>query len=263
MLLCIDVGNSNITLGLFREGDDAPFYHGKISAKTSRSADEYAIVIANLLNLCHTSPDDISGCVLGSVVPPLTGLLQTALERLGLPSVLTVGPGVKTGFGIRISDPSELGADLVANTAAAIAAYGAPLILIDAGTATTISLVDEGKYYRGACIVPGVRTSVDVLKESTALLPTVALKPLNPEDSVIGQYTVECIEKGLLWGNAIVVDGFIDRFQRLLNSEPTIVATGGSAELFLDGCTHKIQYDPDLTLKGLRVIYQLSKKKKK
>lgn len=263
MLLCLDIGNSNITMGLFREGEDCPFYRGKFSAKTSRSADEYAIVIANLLNLCHTTPGEITGCVLGSVVPPLTGLLQTALERLKLPPVLTVGPGVKTGFGIRIADPAELGADLVANTAAAIATYGAPLILIDAGTATTISLVDEGKYYRGACIIPGLRASAEVLKESTALLPTVSLPPLTKEKGVIGNHTAECIEKGLLWGNAILIDGFIDKFLQLLAAEPIIVATGGSAKLFLDGCSHSIHYDPDLTLKGLRVIYQLSRKKKK
>lgn len=263
MLLCLDIGNSNITMGLFRSGEDIPFYRGKFSAKTARSADEYAIVIANLLNLCHTTPEEITGCVIGSVVPPLTGLLQTALERLSLPTALTVGPGVKTGFGIRIADPSELGADMVANTAAAIAAYGAPLILIDAGTATTVSLVDEGKYYRGACIIPGLRASAEVLKESTALLPTVSLSVLDKDTEVIGSYTSDCIEKGLLWGNAIMVDGFIEKFSSLLSSEPTIVATGGSAQLFLNGCSHTIHYDADLTLKGLRVIYQLSRKKKK
>lgn len=263
MLLCLDIGNSNITMGLFRKGEESPFYRGKISAKTARSADEYAIVIANLLNLSHTSPEQIMGCVIGSVVPPLTGLLQSALERLELPPVLTVGPGVKTGFGIRIADPSELGADLAANTAAAVAVYGAPLILIDAGTATTISLVDEGKYYRGACILPGLRTCVEVLKESTALLPTVSLPTLSKDDGVIGNHTAECIEKGLLWGNAILVDGFIDKYSQMLSQEPTIVATGGSAKLFLDGCSHAVHYDPDLTLKGLRVIYQLSRKKRK
>lgn len=263
MLLCLDIGNSNITMGLFVDGDKNPFYRGKFSAKTSRSADEYAIVISNLLNLCHVNLAEITGCVLSSVVPPLTGLLQSALQRLGLPPALTIGPGVKTGFGIRITDPAELGADLVANTAAAIADYGAPLILIDAGTVTTVSLVDESNYYRGACIVPGLRASAEVLKESTALLPTVSLSPLSKEDSVIGHQTSECIEKGLLWSNAILVDGFIAKFKQLLTVEPTIVATGGSAELFLEGCDHSIHYDADLTLKGLYVIYQLTKKKKK
>ncbi len=263
MLLCLDIGNSNINMGLFKDGDKNPFYRGKFSAKTSRSADEYAIVIANLLNLCHVNSNDITGCVLGSVVPPLTGLLQTALERLGLPAALTIGPGVKTGFGIRISDPTELGADLVANTAAAIADYQAPLILIDAGTATTISLIDENNYYRGACIVPGLRASAKMLKESTALLPSVSLSPLNKEDSAIGHQTSECIEKGLLWSNAILVDGFIEKYKKLLSVEPNVVATGGSVKLFLDGCDHSIHYDPDLTLKGLNVIYQMSRKKKK
>ena len=233
MLLCIDIGNSNITLGLFREGEERPFYRGKLSAKIARSADEYAVALSGLMSLYNIKTDEITGCVIGSVVPALTGLLQSALEMLALPPVLTVGPGVKTGFGIRIDDPAELGADLVANTAAAVAAHGTPLILIDAGTATTVSLVDEQKYYRGTCILPGLRASAELLKESTALLPSVSLAPLTGEESAIGNNSAESIEKGLLWGNAILVDGFIEKYRAMLSEAPTVVATGGSAPLFL------------------------------
>ena len=263
MLLCIDIGNSNITLGLFRDGEESPFYSGKLSAKVSRSADEYAVALSGLLALHNVKTEEITGCVIGSVVPALTGLLQSALKMLSLPPALTIGPGVKTGFGIRIDDPTQLGADLVANTAAAIAAYGAPLIVIDAGTATTISLVDEQKYYRGACILPGLRASAELLKESTALLPSVSLSPLTEEEPAIGNNSAECIEQGLLWGNAILVDGFIDKYRAMLTDTPTVVATGGSAPLFLDGCQNEIRYDPDLTLKGLRRIWQLSRNRKK
>ncbi len=263
MLLCLDIGNSNITVGLFRLGEERPFYRGKLSAKTSRSADEYAIAISGLLTLSGAVQAEIEGCVIGSVVPSLTGLLQTALERLSLPTALTVGPGVKTGFGIRIDDPAELGADLAANTAAAVAAYGAPLIIIDAGTATTVSLVDESQNYRGACILPGIRASAELLKESTALLPSVSLTPLTGEETPIGNNSAECIEKGVLWGNAILVDGLIDKYRTLLTQAPTVVATGGSAPLFLKGCKNEILYDPDLTLKGLRRIWILSRKRKR
>lgn len=263
MLLCIDIGNSNITLGLFQDGEECPFYRGKLSAKISRSADEYAVALSGLLALYNVKTEEITGCVIGSVVPALTGLLQSALELLSIHSVLTVGPGVKTGFGIRIDDPAELGADLAANTAAAITAYGAPLIVIDAGTATTISLVDEQKYYRGACILPGLRASAEHLKESTALLPSVSLSPLTEDAPAIGNNSAECIEKGLLWGNAILVDGFVEKYRAMLTAAPTVVATGGSAPLFLAGCKSEIRYDPDLTLKGLRRIWQLSKKRKK
>ena len=263
MLLCIDIGNSNITIGLFREGEESPFCSGKISAKTSRSADEYAVALHGFFALHGIDPGRINGCVMGSVVPPLTGLWQSALRLLALPSVLIVGPGVKTGFGIRIDDPSELGADLAANTAAAIAAYGVPLILIDAGTATTISLVDEQKYYRGTCIFPGLRASAELLKDSTALLPTVSLSPLKGDEAFIGNNSADSIETGLLWGNAILADGFIEKYRTMLQEEPTVVATGGSAPLFLAGCKHKIHYEADLTLKGLRQIWLLSKKRKK
>ena len=263
MLLCIDIGNSNITVGLFKDREESPFCSGKISAKTSRSADEYAVALHGLFHLHSINPNEITGCVIGSVVPPLTGLIQSALELLAIHSALIIGPGVKTGFGIRIDDPAELGADLAANTAAAVAIYGAPLILIDAGTATTISLVDEQKYYRGTCILPGLRASADLLKESTALLPTVSLTPLTGNEPAIGNNTVDSIQAGLLWGNAVIVDGFIEKYRAMLQEEPAVVATGGSAPLFLAGCKNKIQYESDLTLKGLRQIWQLSKKRKK
>lgn len=263
MLLCLDIGNSNITVGMFREQDTKPFYSGKLSAKFPRSADEYAVALSGLFSLHQIKPETITGCIIGSVVPSLTGLLQNALKMLSLPPVLTVGPGVKTGFGIRIDDPAQLGADLAANAAAAIALYGAPLILIDAGTATTISLVDDQQYYRGTCILPGLRASADLLKESTALLPTVSLSPLSVDEPAIGNNSADSIEKGLLWGNAILVDGFIEKYREMLQTDPVVVATGGSAPLFLAGCKNKILYDADLTLKGLRQIWHLSKRRKK
>lgn len=263
MLLCLDVGNSNITVGLFREGERAPFHQAKLSSKASRSSDEYAIAIDSLLLMWKVSLEDIKSCVLGSVVPSLTGLLQCALECLGISSVLTVGPGVKTGFGIRIDDPSQLGADLVANTAAAISMFSAPIILIDAGTATTISLIDDQKRYCGCVILPGLRASSQVLRDSTALLPAVFPMPLSSEDSPLGNNSQESISKGLLWGNALLVDGFIEKFSQLCNIKPKVIATGGSAPFFLEGCQHEIHYDPDLTLKGLAILSRFNSKKKR
>lgn len=263
MLLCVDIGNSNITLGLFQDGDQTPFHRAKLSAKNSRSADEYAVSIGSLLSLCGVSPEEISACVLGSVVPTLTGLLQSAMKRLSIPTELTVGPGIKTGFGIRIDDPSQLGADLVANAAAAIAQYGAPLILIDAGTATTISLVDEQKNYRGCIVLPGLRASAEVLKDSTALLPGISLSPLTKTDAVIGNNSIDSIACGILWGHAILVDGFVEKYSQMLSTAPTVVATGGSAPLFLGGCKADIHYEPDLTLKGLARLAELNRKKKR
>ena len=261
MLLCLDIGNSNITIGFFRNGDSTPFHSAKLSAKTSRSADEYAVAIQSVMALYRIDPAQIKACVLGSVVPALTGLLTSAVELLGISSVLTVGPGIKTGFGIRIDDPSQLGADLVANTVAAISMASAPIVIIDAGTVTTVSLIDSHKQYCGCVILPGVRASVELLRDTTALLPSVSLSPLCGNDHPLGNNSQDSISKGILLGNALQIDGFIDLFAKSCAIEPAVIATGGSAPLFMNSCRHEILYDADLTLKGLAKLAELNRKK--
>ena len=259
MLLAVDIGNSNITIGVF-DGEEL-LTRAKLSALRERSADEYAALFYDMLRLKGVAPEKLTGCVVASVVPTLTGLVEEAVRTLtGLP-VMKVGPGTKTGFRIRIDDPSQLGADLVADTAAALAEYGAPLILLDVGTVTTVAVVDGDKTYLGGCILPGLYASAELLKSSTALLPTIALQPVG--ENVLGKNSADAMRYGLLCGSAMMVDGFIDRYSRLNGMAGVkVVATGGSAELITAQCSHEILLDQDLTLKGLQKLYQLNMAKK-
>ena len=172
MLLALDIGNSNISLGVFRGAELR--MRAKISVQTRRSADEYAAILYDLLRMRQIPREEIGGCILSSVVPELTGLVEEAARTVTGTVPVRVGPGIRTGFPIRIDDPSQLGGDLVADTLAALTEYGAPLVLVDAGTVTTIAAVDGGRAYLGGCIVPGIRQGAAVLKDTAALLRPAA-----------------------------------------------------------------------------------------
>lgn len=260
MLLAIDIGNSNISLGIFRDG--ALLMKGKISVMTRRSADEYAAILYDLMRMNRIAREDVRGCILASVVPELTGLVENAARIITGTNILRVGPGIRTGFRIRIDDPSQLVGDLAADTLAALTEYGAPLVIIDAGTVTTIIAVDREKTYLGGCILPGIRSSAQLLKEATALLPSIELG--DREDACLGRNSADAMRCGLLLGSAMMVDGFIDRYAALPGmAGAKCVATGGSASLVTARCGREIRQDPDLTLKGLRYLYELNRPKKR
>ncbi|MDE7245519.1 MAG: type III pantothenate kinase [Oscillospiraceae bacterium] len=258
MLLAIDIGNSNITLGVF--SDAVLLLKAKISARTERSADEYAALLYDLLRLHEIPKQEITGCILSSVVPTLTSLVETAACTVASTQILRVGPGIRTGFRIRIDDPSQLGGDLVADTLAALTDYGPPFVLIDAGTVTTIAAVDNTRTYLGGCILPGLRRSAGLLQETAALLPPIELAGLEPD--CLGRNSIDAMRCGLLLGSAMMTDGFIDRYRALPNmAHAKCIATGGSARLVTARCSHKIIHDPDLTLNGLRYLYEGSRAK--
>ncbi len=260
MLLAIDIGNSNISLGIFK--DEILTFRAKISVQTKRSSDEYAALFYDLLRMNQISRDEINGCILASVVPELSGLVEEAARTVSGQDVLRVGPGIRTGFRIRIDDPSQLGADLVADTLAGLTEYGAPLVVIDAGTVTTIIAVDQSRTYLGGCIFPGIRASAQVLKETTALLPSIELG--GGEDACLGRNSAGAMRCGLLMGSAMMVDGFIDRYTALPGmAGAKCVATGGSAALVTARCGRQIVQDPELTLKGLRYLYETNRSKAK
>lgn len=260
MLLAADVGNSNISLGVFQS--ETLRMKGKISVKTHRSADEYAVILYDLLRLRRLDPKAIGGCMLASVVPELTGLVEEAARTVTGAAVLRVGPGIRTGFRISIDDPSQLGGDLAADTLAALTEYGAPLVLIDAGTVTTVAAVDGSRTYLGGCILPGIYPSAQLLKDGTALLPSIELS--DKAGACLGRNSADAIRCGLLYGSAMMVDGFIDRYAALPGmAGAKCVAAGGSAELVTARCRHEIIRDPDLTLKGLRYLYELNRPKKR
>ena len=255
MLLAIDIGNSNISIGVF-DGETLRL-RARLSAVTERSADEYTVLLYDLLRINAVDQRVIGGCMLASVVPALTGLVETAVRKLTGVTPLRVGPGTRTGFRIQIDDPSQLGADLVADTAAALSLYGGPLILVDAGTVTTIAAVNSEGTYLGGCILPGLYGSAELLKTSTALLPSIALQPMG--ENFLGKNSADAMRYGLLGGTAMMVDGFIEQYLSLPKMEGAkVVATGGSMELATASCRHRIIRDADLTLKGLRRLYQLN-----
>ena len=235
MLLAIDVGNSNLSAGVFQE--ETLLMKGKISVRTSRSADEYAAVLYDLMRMNHISREQITGCILA------TG-----------GDVLRVGPGIRTGFRIGIDDPSQLGGDLAANTLAGLTEYGAPLVVVDAGTVTAIIAVDKDRTYLGGCILPGIRLSAQLLKGTTALLPSIELG--SGEEDCLGRNSADAMRCGLLLGSAMMVDGFVDRYAALPGmAGAKCVATGG--------CARELIRDPELTLKGLRYLYELNRPKKR
>jgi len=206
--------------------------------------------------------DGITGCILASVVPELTGLVEEAARTTTKKDVLRVGPGIRTGFRIRIDDPSQLGADLVADTLAGLTEYGAPLVVIDAGTVTTIVAVDHTRTYLGGCIAPGIRAGAQSLKETTALLPSIELG--GGEDACLGRNSADAMRCGLLLGSAMMVDGFIGRYSALPGmAGAKCVATGGSAALVTARCRRDIIQDPELTLKGLRYLYETNRPRPK
>lgn len=258
MLLAIDVGNSHMSIGIFQQ--ERLLMKGKISVKASRSADEYAAILYDLMRMNHISREQVTGCIMASVVPELTGLAEEAARLVTGQNVLRVGPGIRTGFRIGIDDPSQLGGDLAANTLAGLTEYGAPLIVVDAGTVTTIIAVDKNRTYLGGCILPGIRLSAQLLKETAALLPSIELG--SGEEDCLGRNSADAMRCGLLLGSAMMVDGFVDRYTALPEmAGAKCVVTGGSSGLATARCRWELTQDPELTLKGLRYLYELNRPK--
>jgi type III pantothenate kinase len=256
MILAVDVGNTNITLGGLDK--NRIYFLSRISTDTCKTHDEYAIMLRSILLLNKISFTDIEGAIISSVVPPLTYALQRAVEAVIEKKPMILGPGIKTGLNILIDNPAQLGSDLVAAAVAAISKYPKPLVIIDMGTATTFSVVDANGRMLGGFIYPGVRISHDALIESTSQLPRVGL---DAPARVVSSNTVECMQSGLIYGNAAMVDGMLERVENELGFKVTAIATGGLADIVVPHCKREIIYDGNLILEGLRIIYEKNKKK--
>ena len=254
MILTIDIGNTNIVVG----GIDKEKTHfiERLSTVRTKTELEYAIDIKLLLDIYKIRPDQIEGGIISSVVPQITNIVQIATEKILKKEVLVLAAGVKTGLNIKIDNPAQLGADLVANAVAGVNYYPVPQIIIDMGTATTICVVNENKQYIGGMILPGIGVSMNSLTSRTAQLPRISL---DPPKRLIGKNTVECMQSGALYGNASCIDGMVDRIQEELGQEATIVATGGLAKRIIPLCRHRIELDDELLLRGLWIIYEKNK----
>lgn len=251
MILAIDIGNTNIVLGGVR-GEKIVF-KARIRTDTTKTSDEHCIDLKMLLEVYGISPKDVEGAIIGSVVPQVLNSMKTAVRKLTGKDSLVVGPGLKTGLKIQIENPHQVGADLVAASVAALRAYQPPLIVVDMGTATTMTVVNEEGTLIGGCIAPGVKNSLDALTERTALLPGLQL---DQPKKVIGRNTTDCMRSGVMLGAACMLDGMVQRMEAELGSKTTVIATGGLARFVIPMCKTPIIYDRDLLLKGLAALYR-------
>lgn len=253
MLLTIDVGNTNTTIG-FYDGKELVFT-ARLSTDNKRTSDQYAAEIAAVASLGRVSLDAVDGAIISSVVPDLTATLKKAVGIVCGVSSRVLGPGLKNGLNIRIDNPAQLGADLVAGAVAAIQSYELPCLVMDLGTATKISVIDKDGVYRGCTISAGVAISLDALANSAAQLPTVDLD-INVCPAY-GTNTVSSMQAGIILGTASMLDGLCDRIEESLGQPiKTVVSTGGLARDITKHCRRSHIYDPDLILRGLRLIYE-------
>ena len=256
MLLAVDIGNTNIVFGCVSENDEVVLFE-RISTNHNATAAEYASLIKNILEMNHFNTSDIDDAIMSSVVPSVTNTVKEAVRKLFGTEVMVAGPGVKTGLNILIDNPAQLGSDQAVDAVAAINQYPVPLIIIDMGTATTVSVVDEHKNYRGGLIMPGMGVAADALTARTAQLPKINFEA---PASIIGTNPIDCLKSGMLYSNACALDGIIDRIEEQLGCKCTPVATGGLSELVVPLCKHEVILDNNLLIKGLGIIYRKNKK---
>lgn len=250
MILAIDMGNSNIVIGCI--DDEKIYFEERISTDYSKTEIEYYVLFKTVLDLHKIEAEKITGGIISSVVPPLLGVIKNAIKNLIHKEPLVVGPGVKTGLNIMMDNPRQVGSDLIVDAVAGIHEYGAPLAVIDMGTATTISVVDKNKNYVGGVIMPGIRVAADSLVSRTAQLQKVSLEAT---EKFIGKNTVDCMKSGIIHGNAACIDGMLERIESELGYPVKAVATGGLARVVVPQCKREIIEDQNLLLKGLKIIY--------
>lgn len=254
MILAVDIGNSNIVLGCF-EGKKIQFIE-RLSTNQNSTALEYTVLIKNILELNNLSHTSFSGGIISSVVPSVTQTVKEAMIRLTGKQIMVVGPGVKTGLKIMLDNPAQLGSDRVADAVGAINEYPCPLIIIDMGTATTVSVIDREKNYLGGMIIPGLRVSLDSLTMRTSQLPKISLEP---PKKIIGSNTVDCMKSGIIYSTAASIDGVAERLEQQLGERCTVVSTGGLSSKIIPYCKRDIIIDDKLLLKGLMIIYNKNK----
>lgn len=252
MILTADIGNTNITLGIFR--DDDIIFISRLSTDRHRTESQYAVELKNVFLLDNIDAEKIDGAIISSVVPELTRTIKKAVKMVTGCESLVVAAGIKNGLKIATDNPKELGADLVAGAVGAIAKYPLPCLVMDLGTATKISVIDEGGIFLGCTISPGVEISLNALSRGTSQLPAIELSaPTN----AIGTNTIECIRSGTVLGNACMLDGMADKLEKELGKPiKTLVATGGLAKEIVACCEKEIVYNKDLVLEGLLAIYK-------
>lgn len=251
MILAVDVGNTNIVLG-FLDGETL-VDECRLSTAADDSAEEYAIKLNSILDICKISAQEIEGSVLSSVVPPLNRTISKAVMLITGKKPIVVGPGVKTGLHIKTNNPAELGADMVVGAVAATSKYECPLIIFDLGTATTASVIDRDGCFIGCSIMCGVKTALNALSSGTAQLPQIEI--VAPK-SAIGTNTVDCMRSGTVFGTAAMLDGLVKKFEKELGEKANVIITGGLGGVIARYCESDVTVDKNLLIDGLRIIYE-------
>ena len=250
-ILSIDIGNSNICIGIVK--DHRVEFVERLHSDRKKTDLEFAVLVKMVFSLHQVDTAGLDGAIISSVVPPLTGLLADAVRKLTGIQPLIVGPGMKTGLQVL---PQDVGADLVVGAVAAVKYYGAPAVIIDMGTATTITVVDENTRFIGGMILPGVSLALQSLESGTAQLPHIEL---TAPGKVIHTDTVHSMQAGVVYGNAGALDALIDRVFAELGYPSTVIACGGIAPLIIPHCRHEIVIDDELLLKGLDILFDKNK----
>jgi len=230
-----------------------------MATDTLKTSDQYCVELKGILDLLEINIRGIEGVIISSVVPPVLNSFKTAILKLTGISPLVVGPGIKTGLNILLDNPALAGGDLIVGAVAALAEYKPPLLVIDMGTATTITAIDAKGNFLGGSIFPGVKISAEALSGKTAQLPAISLEA---PKKAIGRNTIDCMRSGLMMGTAAMLDGMIERMEDELGSSATVIATGGIARYVIPMCRRQMIYDKDLLLKGLSILYENNKKQR-
>ena len=256
MILTVDIGNSNIVLGGV-EGEKIVF-EARLRTEATKTSDQYCVDVKILLDVYGIRAEQIEGAIIASVVPQVLNSFQTAIKKLTGKTSLVVGPGLKTGLNILLENPGHMGADLVVADVAALREHKPPMIVIDMGTATTMSVLDKNGAHIGGCIIPGVKISMDALTDRTALLPGLQL---DQPKRAIGRNTVDAMRSGIMMGTACMLDGMVERMEQELGCKTTVVVTGGIAKFIVPMCKTPMVYDKDLIIKGLAALYRENRRK--
>lgn len=255
MILAIDVGNTNIVIGCIEKGEISSIV--RISTLAGETEAEYAIKLKQVLEFYGVEPRGFEGAIISSVVPPVTEAVSRAVRDITGLRPMIVGPGMKTGLNLRVDDPGTVAGDLIVGSVAAMSCYGAPVIVLDMGTATTMVVIDKNNCYIGGAIIPGVNLSYAALASGTSLLPTISIEA---PKKAIATDTVNSMRSGAVYGTAAMIDGMIGRMEAELGYGCKVVATGGIARAIVPHCKREIVLDNDLLLKGLWQLYERNKK---
>ena len=256
MILLVDVGNTNIVLGV--QKDDDYIASWRISTDAKKTSDEYAIQVMQLFEQNNLNPKDIKGIIISSVVPNIMNSLENMVRKCFCIEPIIVGPGIKTGINIKYDNPKEVGADRIVNAVAAYEIYKKPMIIIDFGTATKFCAINGKGDYLGGCIVPGIKISSDALFERAAKLPRVELEvPKN----IICKNTISSMQSGIIYGYIGQVEYIVKKMKLEMKQdkygiEPCVIATGGLAKLIAKETKLIDKIDPNLTLEGLKILYR-------